>query len=134
MVDLARLGGANAEYAVLAAWADVEWVHVPDEHEPLKDSLFAIGEGLVGQAAVEGKVITIDDVATTGGGRRVADHVDLARGAVAQPRESPAGVPVPFDPAAEPSLATITPARAKGTDIAISGADRSPATEAVFTM
>ncbi len=45
------------------------------------------------------------------------------RGAVAQPRESPAGVPVPFDPAAEPSLATITPARAKGTDIAISGAD-----------
>jgi hypothetical protein len=44
------------------------------------------------------------------------------RGAVAQPRESPAGVPVPFDPAAEPSLATLTPARAKGTDIAITGA------------
>jgi plastocyanin len=45
------------------------------------------------------------------------------RGAVAQPRESPAGVPVPFDPAAEPSLATLTPARAKGTDIAITGTD-----------
>jgi plastocyanin len=45
------------------------------------------------------------------------------RGAVAQPRESPAGVPVPFDPAAEPSLATLTPARAKGTDVAVSGTD-----------
>jgi plastocyanin len=45
------------------------------------------------------------------------------RGAVAQPRESPAGVPVPFNPAAEPSLATLTPARAKGTDIAITGTD-----------
>jgi hypothetical protein len=43
------------------------------------------------------------------------------RGAIAQPRESPAGVPVPFSPAAEPSLATLTPARAKGTDIAIAG-------------
>ena len=45
------------------------------------------------------------------------------RGAVAQPRESPAGVPVPFSPAAEPSLATLTPARAKGTDITITGTD-----------
>jgi plastocyanin len=45
------------------------------------------------------------------------------RGAVAQPRESPAGVPVPFDPAAEPSLATLTPARAMGTDVAVSGTD-----------
>jgi hypothetical protein len=45
------------------------------------------------------------------------------RGAIAQPRESPAGVPVPFDPAAEPSLATLTPARAKGTDLAIAGTD-----------
>ena len=45
------------------------------------------------------------------------------RGAVAQPRKSPAGVPVPFDPAAEPSLATLTPARAKGTDVAVSGTD-----------
>lgn len=45
------------------------------------------------------------------------------RGAVAQPRESPAGVPVPFEPAADPSLATLTPARAKGTDIAIAGSD-----------
>jgi hypothetical protein len=45
------------------------------------------------------------------------------RGAIAQPRESPAGVPVPFEPAAEPSLATLTPAGAKGTDIAITGTD-----------
>ena len=45
------------------------------------------------------------------------------RGAIAQPRESPAGVPVPFGPAAEPSLATLTPARARGTDIVIAGAD-----------
>jgi plastocyanin len=45
------------------------------------------------------------------------------RGAVAQPRESPAGVPVPFAPAADPSLASLTPARAKGTDIAITGTD-----------
>jgi hypothetical protein len=45
------------------------------------------------------------------------------RGAIAQPRESPAGVPVPFQPAAEPSLASLTPARAAGTDITIAGAD-----------
>jgi plastocyanin len=45
------------------------------------------------------------------------------RGAIAQPRESPSGVPVPFEPAAEPSLATLTPTTAKGTDIAITGAD-----------
>ena len=45
------------------------------------------------------------------------------RGAIAQPRETPAGVPVPFQPAAEPSLATLTPARAAGTDIAIAGTD-----------
>jgi plastocyanin len=45
------------------------------------------------------------------------------RGAVAQPRESPGGVPVPFEPAADPSLASLTPARAKGTDIAITGTD-----------
>ena len=45
------------------------------------------------------------------------------RGAVAQPRESPGGVPVPFGPAAEPSLASLTPSGAKGTDIAISGTD-----------
>lgn len=32
--------------AVLAEWADIDWVHVPEEHEPLKDTLFAIGEGL----------------------------------------------------------------------------------------
>ena len=45
------------------------------------------------------------------------------RGAVAQPRESPGGVPVPFGPAAEPSLASLTPSKAKGTDIAIAGTD-----------
>ncbi|MGI8615857.1 MAG: cupredoxin domain-containing protein [Actinomycetota bacterium] len=45
------------------------------------------------------------------------------RGAVAQPRESPGGVPVPFGPAAEPSLGSLTPSRAKGTDIAITGTD-----------
>jgi len=45
------------------------------------------------------------------------------RGAVAQPRESPSGVTVPFGPAAEPSLATLTPSRAKGTDIAVTGTD-----------
>ncbi len=45
------------------------------------------------------------------------------RGAVAQPRESPGGVPVPFGPAAEPSLASLTPSTARGTDIAISGTD-----------
>jgi plastocyanin len=45
------------------------------------------------------------------------------RGAIAQPRESPAGVPVPFQPAAEPSLASLTPARAEGTDVAVAGAD-----------
>ncbi|HUF58091.1 MAG TPA: hypothetical protein VMR89_01170 [Actinomycetota bacterium] len=45
------------------------------------------------------------------------------RGAVAQPRESAGGVPVPFGPAAEPSLASLTPSSAKGTDIAISGSD-----------
>ena len=45
------------------------------------------------------------------------------RGAVAQPRESPAGVPVPFEPAAEPSLASLTPSNAKGTDIAVAGTD-----------
>jgi hypothetical protein len=45
------------------------------------------------------------------------------RGAVAQPRESPSGVPIPFGPAAEPSLASLTPSRAKGTDIAITGTD-----------
>ena len=45
------------------------------------------------------------------------------RGAVAQPREAPSGVPIPFGPAAEPSLASLTPSNAKGTDIAIAGAD-----------
>jgi plastocyanin len=45
------------------------------------------------------------------------------RGAVAQPRPSPGGVPVPFDPAADPSLATLTPSTAKGTDIALVGPD-----------
>jgi plastocyanin len=45
------------------------------------------------------------------------------RGAIAQPRETPTGVPVPFEPAAEPSLASLTKARAAGTDVAIAGSD-----------
>jgi plastocyanin len=45
------------------------------------------------------------------------------RGAIAQPRETPTGVPVPFGPAAEPSLASLTPKRAAGTDVAIAGSD-----------
>jgi plastocyanin len=45
------------------------------------------------------------------------------RGAIAQPRDTPSGVPVPFEPAAEPSLASLTKARAAGTDIAIDGSD-----------
>jgi hypothetical protein len=45
------------------------------------------------------------------------------RGAIAQPRDTPAGVPVPFQPATEPSLASLTKARAAGTDIAIAGSD-----------
>src|SRR5918994_6785705 len=43
------------------------------------------------------------------------------RGAIAQPRDTPTGVPVPFEPAAEPSLASLTKARAAGTDVAIAG-------------
>ncbi|MEX2660227.1 MAG: glutamate--tRNA ligase [Acidimicrobiales bacterium] len=31
---------------VIASWAEVPWEHVPDEREPLKDSLFEIGERL----------------------------------------------------------------------------------------
>ena len=45
------------------------------------------------------------------------------RGAIAQPRDTPSGVPVPFEPAAEPSLAGLTKARAAGTDVAIAGSD-----------
>lgn len=45
------------------------------------------------------------------------------RGAVAQPRETPTGVTVPFGPAAEPSLASLTPSNAHGTDVAIAGGD-----------
>ena len=45
------------------------------------------------------------------------------RGAVAQPRETPGGVPVPFEPVEELSLASLTPADAAGTDIAIAGTD-----------
>jgi hypothetical protein len=45
------------------------------------------------------------------------------RGAIAQPRDTPTGVPVPFEPAAEPSLASLTKARAAGTDVAIAGSD-----------
>jgi plastocyanin len=45
------------------------------------------------------------------------------RGAVAQPRETPSGVTVPFGPAALPSLASLTPHNAKGTDLAVDGSD-----------
>lgn len=45
------------------------------------------------------------------------------RGAVAQPRETPSGVTVPFGPAAEPSLASLTPSNAKGTDVVARGTD-----------
>ena len=45
------------------------------------------------------------------------------RGAVAQPRETPTGLTIPFGPAAEPSLASLTPPQAKGTDVAIAGTD-----------
>jgi plastocyanin len=45
------------------------------------------------------------------------------RGAIAQPRETPSGVPVPFGPVAEPSLESLTPEQAAGTDLAIDGTD-----------
>ena len=45
------------------------------------------------------------------------------RGAIAQPRATPGGVPVPFEPVEELSLASLTPADAAGTDIAIAGTD-----------
>ena len=45
------------------------------------------------------------------------------RGAVAQARETPAGVTVPFGPAAEPTLASMTPGSAEGTDIDVAGTD-----------
>jgi plastocyanin len=45
------------------------------------------------------------------------------RGAIAQPRETPSGVPVPFGPVMEPSLESLTPAQAAGTDLAIDGTD-----------
>lgn len=45
------------------------------------------------------------------------------RGAVAQPRATPAGVTVPFGPAEDPSLTSLTPENAEGTDVAVSGSD-----------
>ncbi|HET9671632.1 MAG TPA: cupredoxin domain-containing protein [Actinomycetota bacterium] len=45
------------------------------------------------------------------------------RGAVAQPRPTPAGVTVPFGPAEEPSLSSLSPATAAGTDVAVAGTD-----------
>jgi hypothetical protein len=45
------------------------------------------------------------------------------RGAVAQPRATPAGLTIPFGPAAEPSLASLRPTGARGTDVAIAGTD-----------
>jgi hypothetical protein len=45
------------------------------------------------------------------------------RGAIAQPRATPSGVTVPFGPTEDPSLKTITPSNAEGTDVAVSGSD-----------
>jgi hypothetical protein len=45
------------------------------------------------------------------------------RGAVAQPRETPTGLTIPFGPADEPSLASLRPDGAVGTDLAIAGSD-----------
>jgi Cupredoxin-like domain len=45
------------------------------------------------------------------------------RGAVAQPRETPVGLTIPFGPAEEPSLASLTPEAAVGTDLAVAGSD-----------
>jgi plastocyanin len=53
----------------------------------------------------------------------IPDSQAWNRGAVAQPRETPTGVTVPFGPAAEPSLRSLTPSTAVGTDVAVSGAD-----------
>jgi hypothetical protein len=50
-----------------------------------------------------------------------ADTQVWNRGAVAQPRETPGGVTVPFGPAAEPSLASLTPGTAAGADVAVEG-------------
>jgi hypothetical protein len=53
----------------------------------------------------------------------IPDSQAWNRGAVAQARETPTGVTVPFGPTAEPSLASLTPSNAVGTDVAVVGAD-----------
>ena len=45
------------------------------------------------------------------------------RGAVAQPQATPTGLTIPFGPAEEPSLASLRPDDAVGTDLAIAGSD-----------
>jgi Cupredoxin-like domain len=46
-----------------------------------------------------------------------------SRGAVAQPRDAPSGIEVPFGPATDESLSALTPSSAEGTDVAVSGSD-----------
>jgi plastocyanin len=54
---------------------------------------------------------------------RTPDTQVWNRGAVAQPRETPAAVSVPFRPAALPSLRSLTPSNAAGADVAVAGTD-----------
>jgi plastocyanin len=54
---------------------------------------------------------------------RTPDTQVWNRGAVAQPRETPAAVSVPFGPAAQPSLRSLTPSNAAGADVAVAGTD-----------
>ncbi|HZB00904.1 MAG TPA: hypothetical protein VE800_02210, partial [Actinomycetota bacterium] len=46
-----------------------------------------------------------------------------SRGAVAQPSDAPAGIVVPFGPATDESLRSLSPTNAEGTDVAVSGSD-----------
>jgi hypothetical protein len=46
-----------------------------------------------------------------------------SRGAVAQPSDAPAGIVVPFGPATDESLQSLSPTNAEGTDVAVSGSD-----------
>jgi hypothetical protein len=54
---------------------------------------------------------------------RTPDTQVWNRGAVAQPRETPAAVSVPFGPAALPGLRSLTPSNAAGADVAVAGTD-----------
>lgn len=46
-----------------------------------------------------------------------------SRGAVAQPSDTQAGIVVPFGPATDESLKSLSPTNAEGTDVAVSGSD-----------